>query len=95
MFYTEETKLQAPQFPNFELEIRKAIKALRGEAFPKLNWSAPRVKKLLPLYVWLKIYVKWLCVENIHLSINQCESKFYKRDCDGTCLIVYIRPVLL
>ncbi|CAD5116413.1 DgyrCDS5304 [Dimorphilus gyrociliatus] len=31
-----------PHFPDFDNEIRGAIKALGGAVFPKLNWSAPR-----------------------------------------------------
>lgn len=33
---------KSPHFPDFDAEIRSAIKALGGSVFPKLNWSAPR-----------------------------------------------------
>ncbi|XP_071082456.1 translation initiation factor eIF2 assembly protein-like [Haliotis cracherodii] len=32
----------APEFPEFERLVKKAIQKLGGRVFPKLNWSAPR-----------------------------------------------------
>ncbi|MEQ2161998.1 hypothetical protein GOODEAATRI_015440 [Goodea atripinnis] len=34
----------APEFPEFTSAVLEAINALGGRVFPKLNWSAPRVK---------------------------------------------------
>lgn len=36
--------LQAPEFPEFTAKVLEAINTLGGRVFPKLNWSAPRVK---------------------------------------------------
>lgn len=38
---------QAPEFPEFTSKVLEAINSLGGRVFPKLNWSAPRVKTLL------------------------------------------------
>lgn len=35
---------KAPEFPEFASTVLEAINALGGCVFPKLNWSAPRVK---------------------------------------------------
>lgn len=36
---------QAPEFPEFNVKVQEAINVLGGCVFPKLNWSAPRVRK--------------------------------------------------
>uniref|UniRef100_A0A8C8EZG9 Translation initiation factor eIF2 assembly protein n=1 Tax=Oncorhynchus tshawytscha TaxID=74940 RepID=A0A8C8EZG9_ONCTS len=39
---SEEEDIQAPEFPEFNSKVLKAINTLGGCVFPKLNWSAPR-----------------------------------------------------
>ena len=39
--------IQAPEFPEFDAEVKKAIQKLGGKVFPKLNWSAPRVSWII------------------------------------------------
>lgn len=41
--------IQAPEFPEFTAKVQEAIISLGGSVFPKLNWSAPRVRMLTPL----------------------------------------------
>ena len=41
--FSRSLVLKVPSFPVLEEKIKKAIKALGGEVFPKLNWSAPQV----------------------------------------------------
>ncbi|WVZ18386.1 hypothetical protein V8G54_005708 [Vigna mungo] len=38
----EAESFQPPSFPELELKIKEYIESLRGAAFPKLNWSAPK-----------------------------------------------------
>lgn len=38
--------IQAPEFPEFTAKVQEAISSLGGSVFPKLNWSAPRVRML-------------------------------------------------
>lgn len=40
--------VQAPEFPEFTAKVQEAISSLGGSVFPKLNWSAPRVRMLTP-----------------------------------------------
>ena len=35
-------------FPAFAASVKATIKELGGRAFPKLNWSAPRVRDAVP-----------------------------------------------
>jgi len=37
-----ENEAECPSFPQFEAQIRRAINALGGSVFPKLNWSSPK-----------------------------------------------------
>ena len=41
---------QCPSFPQFEAQIRRAINALGGSVFPKLNWSSPKVGR----HLWIR-----------------------------------------
>lgn len=52
---------QAPEFPEFTSEVLEAINSLGGGVFPKLNWSAPRVKRCT-LLLWLLFLVCFLKV---------------------------------
>lgn len=45
--------IQAPEFPEFTAKVQEAIISLGGSVFPKLNWSAPRVRMLTPLWQML------------------------------------------
>lgn len=40
--------VKAPEFPEFTAKVEEAISSLGGSVFPKLNWSAPRVRMLAP-----------------------------------------------
>lgn len=45
---------QAPSFPELLPRISAAISELGGRGvFPKLNWSAPKVGRLLPTFCWV------------------------------------------
>lgn len=47
--------VQAPEFPEFTAKVEEAISSLGGSVFPKLNWSAPRVRMLTPK-TWNRCY---------------------------------------
>lgn len=48
MFFFSLFFVQAPEFPEFTAKVEEAISSLGGSVFPKLNWSAPRVRMLSP-----------------------------------------------
>lgn len=57
--------VQAPEFPEFTAKVQEAISSLGGSVFPKLNWSAPRVRMLTPK-TCSKCYHKDFCLVDLN-----------------------------
>ncbi len=65
---------QAPEFPEFTSKVLEAINALGGRVFPKLNWSAPRVKDCTQLFIKMKNSVCSLCCKIAEGQIKRFEK---------------------
>lgn len=68
--------VQAPEFPEFTAKVQEAISSLGGSVFPKLNWSAPRVRMLAPKPVTDVVIQNVLCLFSLNALERRGDSWF-------------------